>query len=100
MRIRSFYETEAMKGLNCRVRTIYHYHQDVYLLIQVVDRDSSILGWSSEIDIAASANHSNICKFPRADDSRYRTACYSIGEMIDGESRLVDLGKSEWVMAN
>ncbi|KAE8446972.1 hypothetical protein EG329_011454 [Mollisiaceae sp. DMI_Dod_QoI] len=72
MKIRSFYETESMKGLNCRV----------------VERDSSILGWSSEIDIAASANHSSICKFPRADDSRYRIACYSIGEMIDGESEL------------
>ena len=89
-----------MKGLNCRVRTIYQNTRDIYSLFQVVERDSSILGWSSEIAIAASANHSSICKFPQPDDSRYQTACFSIVEMIDGESKLIVIGKSEWVITN
>ncbi|KAH7146440.1 hypothetical protein EDB81DRAFT_584616, partial [Dactylonectria macrodidyma] len=66
-RVRSFYETEFMPKLNCRV----------------VDKDSATLGWGNELDIASSSNHSNICKFPSPVDQRYQTAVFAISEMID-----------------
>ncbi|KAH7109021.1 hypothetical protein EDB81DRAFT_954385 [Dactylonectria macrodidyma] len=67
LNIRSFYETEFMPKLNCRI----------------VEKDSATLGWSNELDIASSSNHSTICKFPSPTDKRYQTAIFAIHDMMD-----------------
>ncbi|KAL6829124.1 hypothetical protein J3E69DRAFT_364751 [Trichoderma sp. SZMC 28015] len=74
-KIRSFYETEFMLGLNCCV----------------VDKDSARLGWSNELDIASPANHSGICKFSSREDPRYETVVSEIVDMIEVEEDVVDL---------
>ncbi|PKK49215.1 hypothetical protein CI102_4806 [Trichoderma harzianum] len=74
-KIRSFYETEFMSGLNCCV----------------VDKDSARLGWSNELDIASPANHSGICKFSSREDPRYETVVSEIIDMIDVEEDNIDL---------
>ncbi|OTA04435.1 hypothetical protein A9Z42_0050300 [Trichoderma parareesei] len=66
-KIRSFYETEFMTGLNCCV----------------VDRDSARLGWCNELDIASPSNHSNICKFTSRYDPRYETLVSELLDIID-----------------
>ncbi|CVL12428.1 uncharacterized protein FPRN_03634 [Fusarium proliferatum] len=67
-KIRSFYETQQMQNLHC----------------EVVRKDSAILGWPNELAIAASAHHSNICKFPSPSDQRYRNTVSAIQEVIGG----------------
>jgi hypothetical protein len=49
---------------------------------QVVEKDSAILGWPNEIDIASPSHHSGICKFPGPSDQRYQTAIFAIRELI------------------
>ncbi|KXH67436.1 ankyrin repeat protein [Colletotrichum salicis] len=62
--VRSFYETVRMKGLNCKV----------------VEKESATLNWPKELRIASNANHSDICKFPSPEDSRYKLASQAIRE--------------------
>lgn len=76
-RIRSFYETEFLPGLNCCV----------------VDRDSARLGWSNELDIASPSNHSNICKFTSRDDPRYELIVSELLDMIDVTDDDCDLAR-------
>ncbi|KXH30114.1 ankyrin repeat protein [Colletotrichum simmondsii] len=64
--VRSFYETERMKGLNCKV----------------VEKESATLNWPKELPIASNANHSAICKFPSSEDSRYKAASLAIREAV------------------
>ncbi|ETS79015.1 hypothetical protein PFICI_08868 [Pestalotiopsis fici W106-1] len=67
LKIRSFYETLRMKGLNSRV----------------VEKDSATLGWPNELAIASVATHSTVCKFPSRENSRYQTAISAIYEVIE-----------------
>ncbi|KAK1487859.1 ankyrin repeat protein [Colletotrichum cuscutae] len=64
--VRSFYETERMKGLNCKV----------------VEKESATLNWPKELPIASNANHSAICKFPSPEDSRYQATSLAIREAV------------------
>ncbi|KAJ6788410.1 hypothetical protein PWT90_04691 [Aphanocladium album] len=87
--IRSFYETEFMPGLNCRV----------------VDKDSAILGWGNELDIASPANHSEICKFDSPDESRYRIVISIISDMVaslssGGLPHNPAPGSCEWILSH
>ncbi|KAK1637464.1 hypothetical protein BDP81DRAFT_317718 [Colletotrichum phormii] len=76
--VRSFYETKRMKGLNC----------------QVVEKESAKLNWPKELSISSNANHSDICKFPSPEDSRYKLASQAIreeaGELASGTDVLLD----------
>ncbi|KAM0255136.1 hypothetical protein ACHAQJ_006059 [Trichoderma viride] len=74
IKIRSFYETEFMSGLNCRV----------------VNKDSARLGWGNELDIASPANHSSICKFASAADPRYQTAIDAVFDIIGVPDEISD----------
>lgn len=53
----------------------------------MVRKDSAILGWPNELAIAASAHHSNICKFPSPSDQRYQNTISAIQELIGGSSK-------------
>ncbi|KAH7322547.1 hypothetical protein B0I35DRAFT_425961 [Stachybotrys elegans] len=64
-KIRSFYETEFMHGLACRV----------------VERESATLGLTNELTVATPAHHANICKFESPSDARYKTAIFTIAEV-------------------
>jgi hypothetical protein len=56
---------------------------DVIICNQVVEKDSAILGWPNELDIASSSHHSGICKFPSSSNERYRTAIANIKDLVD-----------------
>lgn len=49
---------------------------------QVVEKESAILNWPKELPIASNANHSDICKFPAPEDSRYKAASLAIREAV------------------
>ncbi|KAL5089104.1 hypothetical protein Trisim1_005960 [Trichoderma cf. simile WF8] len=70
-KIRSFYETLFMKGLNCRV----------------VEEESARLDLPNNLAIASTSNHSNICKFPSANDQRYKNAIDAILAVMDTDAR-------------
>ncbi|KAL6796306.1 hypothetical protein GGI42DRAFT_345133 [Trichoderma sp. SZMC 28013] len=69
-KIRSFYETLFMKGLNCRV----------------VEEESARLDLPNELAIASTSNHATICKFPSAKDQRYKNAIDAILAVMDTDS--------------
>jgi hypothetical protein len=64
--IRTFYETERMTGLNGLV----------------VEQHSATLGWPTELAIAATANHSDLVKFPSSSNQRYQDAVFAISELV------------------
>ena len=64
LQLLSFYETQQTDG------------------IQIVDRESAILGRGEEMEIAVDANHRTICKFASEDDPAYRTIGRRLGRLI------------------
>lgn len=89
-KIRSFYETEFIRGLTCRV-SVEHIFFPLLLRAKllrfgykVVDRPSATLGLTNELAIASPAHHGNICKFASPSDPRYKTAMFAIVELAKG----------------
>ncbi|KAI9773876.1 MAG: hypothetical protein M1840_006102 [Geoglossum simile] len=64
LRIFSFYETDKMDFLNCRV----------------VDEESAILGLPNEVPIAMNGNHKTICRFSE-NGQRYRKVWTNLEDM-------------------
>ncbi|KAL2873804.1 hypothetical protein SGCOL_011033 [Colletotrichum sp. CLE4] len=51
-------------------------------MYHVVEKESATLNWPKELPISSNANHSNICKFPSPEDSRYKAASLAIREAV------------------
>lgn len=53
----------------------------------MVEEESARLDLPNELAIASTSNHSNICKFPSANDQRYKNAIDAILAVMDTDAR-------------
>lgn len=79
LKIFSFYETEKMDLMNCKV----------------VEIESATLGWPDETCIAIDGNHRSMCWFTKEDELRFNPVWASINQMVS-QARSFEWGEIFW----
>jgi hypothetical protein len=74
----SFYETEKMDFMNCRV----------WVSPLVVEEESAVLGFPDEVAIPIKGDHRTICRFEAHDEQKYRKVWTNLQNMAGSASYL------------